>query len=269
VVVLAALAVPLFGGRLGALVEIRLRHVWAIFAALALEIAAMELPGLPEGLRAALTVAAYPVGVVFLVANWHLPGMPLVALGAALNLLAISVKGGVMPASPSALAGLALGGRARVPELDRPGRAAAGVPGRRLLPSCLLAAQQRLQCRGRADRPRDCLGAAPHLPVTPGPFVDPPTLVSVGRQAGLPRPIGTSLTVQATSSGAPGLRTGPRRVRLVVLGPRLTASSVGCLPPVYWPPGSPGDRWCSCGADAPESSAMGQPARSVACLDRA
>jgi hypothetical protein len=62
VVVLAALAVPLAGGRLGALVEIRLRHVWASFAALGLEIAAMELPGLPEGLRATLLVAAYPVG---------------------------------------------------------------------------------------------------------------------------------------------------------------------------------------------------------------
>jgi len=104
VVVLAALAVPLAGGRLGALVEVRLRHVWAIFAALGLEIAAMELPGLPEGLRAALLVAAYLVGAVFLAANWRLPGMPLVALGAALNLLAISVNGGVMPASPSALA---------------------------------------------------------------------------------------------------------------------------------------------------------------------
>ena len=108
VVVLAALAVPLAGGRLGALVEVRLRHVWAIFAALGLEIAAMELPGLPEGFRAALMVAAYPVGAVFLAANWHLPGMPLVALGAALNLLAISVNGGVMPASPSALAGAGL-----------------------------------------------------------------------------------------------------------------------------------------------------------------
>jgi hypothetical protein len=114
VVVLASLAVPLAGGRLGALVEVRLRHVWAIFAALALEIAAMELPGLPEGLRSALMVAAYPIGAVFLVANWRLPGMPLVALGAALNLLAISVNGGVMPASPSALAGAGLG-------VDEPG----------------------------------------------------------------------------------------------------------------------------------------------------
>ena len=34
--------------------------------------------------------------------------MPLVALGAALNLLVISVNGGVMPASPSALAGAGL-----------------------------------------------------------------------------------------------------------------------------------------------------------------
>jgi hypothetical protein len=109
VVVLAALAVPLFGGRLGALVEVRLRHVWAIFAALGLEIAAMKLPGLPEGLRAALMVAAYPVGAVFLAANWQLPGMPLIAVGAALNLLAISVNGGVMPASPTALAGAGLG----------------------------------------------------------------------------------------------------------------------------------------------------------------
>jgi hypothetical protein len=50
-------------------------------------------------LRAALLVAAYPVGAVFLAANWQLPGMPLVGLGAALNLLAISVNGGVIPAS--------------------------------------------------------------------------------------------------------------------------------------------------------------------------
>jgi uncharacterized protein DUF5317 len=108
VVVLAAVAVPLVGGRLGALVELRLRHVWAIFAALGLGIAATELPGLPDGLRAALLVAAYPVAAVFLAANWRLPGMPLVAVGGAMNLLAITVNGGVIPASPSALAGAGL-----------------------------------------------------------------------------------------------------------------------------------------------------------------
>jgi Family of unknown function (DUF5317) len=108
VVVLAALAVPLAGGRLGALVEVRLRRVWAIFAALALEIIAIDLPGLTDGMRAALIVVAYPVLALFLAANWRLPGMPLVALGGALNLLVISVNGGVMPASPTALAGAGL-----------------------------------------------------------------------------------------------------------------------------------------------------------------
>jgi hypothetical protein len=108
VVVLAALTVPLAGGRLGALVEVRLRRVWAVFAGLGLEVAAIDLPGLPEGVRAALMVAAYPVLAVFLAANWRVPGVPVIALGGALNLLTISVNGGVMPASPSALAGAGL-----------------------------------------------------------------------------------------------------------------------------------------------------------------
>jgi hypothetical protein len=114
VVVLAVVAVPLAGGHLGALVEVRLRRVWAIFAALGLEIAALQLPGLADGVRAALLVAAYPVGAIFLASNWRVPGMPLVAFGAALNLLAITVNGGVMPASPSALAGAGL-------PVDQPG----------------------------------------------------------------------------------------------------------------------------------------------------
>jgi hypothetical protein len=104
VVVLSALAVPLSGGRLGALAELRLRHVWAVYVALGLGVLAIELPGLPDGLRSLLLVAAYPVGAVFLAANRRVPGIPLAALGAALNLLAIAANGGVMPASPDALA---------------------------------------------------------------------------------------------------------------------------------------------------------------------
>jgi len=110
VVVLSALAVPLSGGRLGALAELRLRHVWAVYVALGLGVLAIELPGLPDGLRSLLLVAAYPVGAVFLAANWRVPGIVLTALGAALNLLAITANGGVMPASPAALerAGMAV-----------------------------------------------------------------------------------------------------------------------------------------------------------------
>jgi hypothetical protein len=103
VVVLSALAVPLFGGRLGALAEVRLRRVWTIFAALGLAVLATELPGLPDGVRSLLLVAAYPVGAVFLAANWRVPGMSLASLGAALNLLAITANGGIMPAAPAAL----------------------------------------------------------------------------------------------------------------------------------------------------------------------
>jgi hypothetical protein len=36
----------------------------------------MEVPGLPEGLRAALLMAAYPLGALFLAANWQFPGIP-------------------------------------------------------------------------------------------------------------------------------------------------------------------------------------------------
>ena len=38
VVVLGALAVPLSGGRLGALADLRLRRLWAIYAALGLSV---------------------------------------------------------------------------------------------------------------------------------------------------------------------------------------------------------------------------------------
>jgi hypothetical protein len=108
VIVLGALAVPLSGGRLGALADLRLRRLWAIYAALGLAILGVNLPGLPDGVRSALLVAAYPVGAVFLAANWRVPGVPLVALGAGLNLLAIAANGGVMPASADALAAAGL-----------------------------------------------------------------------------------------------------------------------------------------------------------------
>jgi hypothetical protein len=73
-----------------------------------MQVVALDLPGLPESARPALVVASYLVGALFLVANRRVPGMPLVAVGGALNLLAICVNGGVMPASPAALAGAGL-----------------------------------------------------------------------------------------------------------------------------------------------------------------
>jgi hypothetical protein len=108
VIALVALAVPLSGGRLGALAGLRLRRVWAVYVAFGLAVLGVGLPGLPDGLRSLLLVAAYPVGAVFLAANWRVPGLPLIAVGAALNLLAIAANGGVMPASHEALAAAGL-----------------------------------------------------------------------------------------------------------------------------------------------------------------
>jgi len=103
-VLTGALAVPLLGGRLSALADVEVRLGWVLFAALALQVVSLYLPGLPRGARVALGVVSYPVAGVFVAANRHLPGVPLAALGAALNLLAILANGGVMPASLSALA---------------------------------------------------------------------------------------------------------------------------------------------------------------------
>ena len=105
---LNALLVPLLGGRLGALADVSLRWVAAVLAALALEVIATEVPGLPDRAQAALIMAAYPVAGVFLVANWRVPGLLVALAGAALNFIAIAANGGVMPASPTAMAAAGL-----------------------------------------------------------------------------------------------------------------------------------------------------------------
>jgi Family of unknown function (DUF5317) len=108
-VVLAALTVPLAGGRLAALADVPLHLPWLLLAALVMQTASIYLPGLPATARVALQVLSYPVAGLFLARNRHLPGMLLVAVGGACNLLAMSVNGGVMPASPAAAAAAGLG----------------------------------------------------------------------------------------------------------------------------------------------------------------
>jgi hypothetical protein len=170
VVLVSALAVPLLGGRLGALVEVHLRHIWAIFAALALEIAAIGLPG------AARWAARRPAG-----GRLPDPGGVPSRQPAPSRDAAGRARGADEPAGHQRQrrghAGVAVGagrggpagGRARVSQLGGLGRSSAGVPRRRLLYPGLLAAQQHLQRRGRADRPRGGLGAAPCLPVPADP----------------------------------------------------------------------------------------------------
>jgi hypothetical protein len=103
-VILSVVTVRPAGGSLSALGRVHLRYPAAIFGALALQIVILDVaPSGSPGLHRILHVASYALAGVFVVTNWRLAGMRVVALGGALNLIAILANGGVMPASPSAL----------------------------------------------------------------------------------------------------------------------------------------------------------------------
>ena len=104
-VILAFLTARLLGGRLSRLTELRLRLVWLVAAAFAVQILIVNVvPGaFPHDVHAAIHVATYVVIAVAVAANLRVPGMPLIALGGLSNALAIVANAGVMPASEGAL----------------------------------------------------------------------------------------------------------------------------------------------------------------------
>jgi len=105
-VVLLALAfatVPLAGGRLGALFELRFRAVWLLGLAFGIQVALAILPGETTDLRLAVHAATYPMGLVFVWINRDVPGLWLIATGALANGVAIVANGGVMPTTAEAL----------------------------------------------------------------------------------------------------------------------------------------------------------------------
>lgn len=98
------LSVPLAGGRLSRLADIRFRAIWAVLLAVAIQVGISDVaPGGNHWVHVALNIASYMLDAYFLFANRRIAGVPIVALGAGLNILAISSNGGVMPASASAL----------------------------------------------------------------------------------------------------------------------------------------------------------------------
>src|SRR4051794_23645958 len=110
--VLAVASVPLAGGRLGALADLRLRGVWAIAAALAIQILIITLlPGGDPALHKAIHLSTYVMAAGFAWLNRRVPGVAAAALGGGLNFAAIAANGGVMPAAPGAL---------RIAGLDHP-----------------------------------------------------------------------------------------------------------------------------------------------------
>jgi len=103
--------VPLTGGNLAQLADLRLRGLWIPLVALAIQvIITVVVPTGSMALHRGLHVATYVMIGMFLWANRRLAGIRLLTLGAACNAAAIIANLGVMPASRSAerLAGLSL-----------------------------------------------------------------------------------------------------------------------------------------------------------------
>jgi hypothetical protein len=95
--------VPLAGGRLSRLADIRPESIWAVLLAAAIQVAITQMRGGSHGMHVALHVFSYVLDAYFVFANRRLTGVPVVALGAALNVAAITANGGVMLASATAL----------------------------------------------------------------------------------------------------------------------------------------------------------------------
>jgi Family of unknown function (DUF5317) len=110
--IVCLLTVPMTGGDLRRLGNLRVRWIWlgplAVFVQTVLVTIA---PGGSHAVHAAVHIGTYGLIAAFLWANRRLPAAPIIALGAFLNGLAITVNGGEMPAAAAALrlAGLRLG----------------------------------------------------------------------------------------------------------------------------------------------------------------
>jgi hypothetical protein len=98
------LVVACTGASLARLATVRIRHVWLLWAALADQIIVISV--LPDSNATALAtahIASYVAAGACLFANRRLAGIGLIGLGGALNGLVISVNGGTLPASESAV----------------------------------------------------------------------------------------------------------------------------------------------------------------------
>lgn len=100
---LCLLTVPLAGGRIGRLADVRLHAIWLSPLALGLQLVIVTLaPGGNRPVHAAIHIATYVLIGAFLWANRRLPGVAVIAIGASMNALAIVLNRGVMPAVASA-----------------------------------------------------------------------------------------------------------------------------------------------------------------------
>lgn len=96
--------VVLTGGRLGRLAELRLEHAWVLLVALAAQVLVVTVaPTMNHAAAAAIHVATYAMAGYVIYRNRSVPGLVVLAVGAAMNGVTIAANGGTLPASPAAL----------------------------------------------------------------------------------------------------------------------------------------------------------------------
>jgi hypothetical protein len=101
---LCAATVPLAGGRLAALADLRFRGVGLLAGALAVQVLILAvLDDADPMLLGAVYIGTFLVAGGFILANRRVSGVPLIGLGGGLNATAIIANGGVMPARAGAL----------------------------------------------------------------------------------------------------------------------------------------------------------------------
>ena len=102
VLVLGLVPMPLLGGRIGRLGELRVRAAGLLFLSIGAQVAITSVE-VPVTAGRWLHMATYVVVIPFLWLNRRVPGLVVLFVGAAMNMAAIFANGGVMPASPEAV----------------------------------------------------------------------------------------------------------------------------------------------------------------------
>ena len=104
-ILLFALATtPLFGGSLSALGDLRFRHVWLVIAAIGLQVLIISV--IPDKLtwsHVPIHLMSYVAAIAFIALNRRISGVVVIGAGGLMNLTAIALNGGVMPAREAAL----------------------------------------------------------------------------------------------------------------------------------------------------------------------
>lgn len=107
------IAIPLTGGRLSRLGELRARGLTMLLVALAIQVVVTSVwPTMPHAVAVAGSLLSYAMLGLVLWWNRRLPGMVLIAIGAGTNAVVSAINGGTLPASAAALRAAGIHARA-------------------------------------------------------------------------------------------------------------------------------------------------------------